>query len=543
MARAGALAAAIAVSLLAVSGAGGAATQQTPKRGGTVVVAADAEPACIAVYVGTCLGGDLLTHMAWLPAMVLPGAFEMGSDLIRRPKLVSHVDVTTSAPFALTYHIRSQARWSDGRPVTARDFVFTFETVRRYADQILSFERANFDRVRSVNAVDRKTVRVVLRSRWAGWPLLFSAVLPRHVLAGENYPEVWKDRIHDPKTSRPIGSGPFLVAGWERGRRLTLVRNPRYWGKHTAYLDRLVFFFDASSDPIAALSRGEVDHVWGLSPDSIPSLRAISGVTVRTGSAPALEHFGIRVGPGGNLVLRRSKLARRALAYGIDRQAIVRELYGAAAPSQRLADNMFFMNASPYYRPNWSRYHYRPDQARRLLEQAGCRRGADGIYSCEGQRLSLRFYARADRAHRVRAVELAQAQLRRVGIEVVPTFTSGNTLVNQVLPSGNFDVVTLAFFWAPPDENVPYYLRCGASDYIGYCQRLVDADLDQADRILDTDRRAAVLNRADTQVARDVPVIPLYWGPLVAATARSVHGYVFHPSQPFWGAENWWLAD
>ncbi len=75
-------------------------------------------------------------------------------------------------------------------------------------------------------------------------------------------------RIDDPRTSAPIGNGPFLLQSWERGRQITLVRNPRYWGPHTAYLDRIVIRFcrpcpllPAPAEVLAGLRQGEVDMV------------------------------------------------------------------------------------------------------------------------------------------------------------------------------------------------------------------------------------------------------------------------------------------
>jgi ABC-type transport system substrate-binding protein len=77
---------------------------------------------------------------------------------------------------------------------------------------------------------------------------------------------------------------------------------------------------------------------------------------------------------------------------------------------------------------------------------------------------------------------------------------------------------------------------------MGYCQRLVTSDLDQANRILDPDSQARVLNRADVRMARDVPLIPLWHEPAAATIRSTIRGFV--PSFPSlaWNAENWWLA-
>ena len=116
MARA--LTAALAAALLvAVPGAGGAPGAETPRRGGTVVFGPAAfEPACL---------NPLVCGYAPVDQKVLTPAFAVAPDLTLKPMLVSGVDFTRRPPFTLTYHIRPEARWSDGVPVTARDFTFT----------------------------------------------------------------------------------------------------------------------------------------------------------------------------------------------------------------------------------------------------------------------------------------------------------------------------------------------------------------------------------------------------------------------------------
>ena len=199
-----------------------------------------------------------------------------------------------------------------------------------------------------------------------------------------------------PKTGRRIGSGPFLFGDWTRGKELTLVRNPRYWGPHTAYLDQLVFRFLPSQDLAEAMRRGEIDMIDPVAAerDSVVELRRQHAPGIRVLSVPGsgYENIAVRVRPPGHPALR-NPLVRRALAYGIDRVAIARTIgtpLEDARPTEPF-DSVVFPALSPYYRPNWKGYRYRPAQARRLLEQAGCRRGQDRIYSCDGERLELRF--------------------------------------------------------------------------------------------------------------------------------------------------------
>ena len=534
MARRLVLTAVLLAALLPVSGAGGV-DAQTPKRGGTVVFGPVREPACLSPFRTACRN-DASPAFTWIGENVLPPAHIRGSDFTLRPRLVSNVEYTRTPPFTLTFHIRREARWSDLVPVTARDFVFTHDVIRR----VVARDSGDIHlQVRSVRKVDAKTVMVVLRSRNADWRSLFWTVLPRHALAGQDLAEIWDDEIDNPKTGRAIGSGPFLVQRWERGKQLTLVRNDRYWGPHVAHLDRIVIRFcrqvcnaPPGDEVLERLRQGEVDFAFARDTLIVSDLRRIPGIRVVAAPSNGWEHFDIRAVPGSHPALM-DKRVRRALIYGIDRVAIVRRLFGEIDPKYQPSDNAIFLNTSRYYRANWGHYRYRPALARRLLSQAGCRRGSDRIYICAGERLSLLVRTSGGQPVREQTLQLAQGQLRDAGIEVVPYFGGGDA-----------DLALFAWFYFGEPVGFKDLYGCGGSQNdTGYCQRLVTNDLDQADRILDADQRARVLNRADRQMAKDVPVIPLFQVPLMFAYKVGLRGIDPAPFDPFWNAEDWWLAE
>jgi peptide/nickel transport system substrate-binding protein len=517
---------------------------QTPRRGGAVVVGTLTEPACLNAFLARCHGN--IPPAGHIMNLVLRGAFEIGRGFTWQHDLVSDVAFTTKAPFTLTYRIRPEATWSDGVPVTARDFLFTHRTLLGLTET--DREPLGLQFVRSVEIVDARTVRVVLRSKFAGWRGLFSNVLPRHALRGEDFSSVWLDRIHNPKTGAPIGSGPFLVQDRERGRAVTFTRNPRYWGPHRAYVDRIVLRFGSPDESLEWLRTGQLDLVMGIggSGQQVQAFRLLPGVRVLAAPGPLWEHFDIRLGRGGHPALE-IKAVRQALAYGMDRAAVAR-VYGSLGQGYRPAESAVSLSASPGYRPNWSRYGHRPDEARRLLERAGCRRGADGVYVCAGERLALRFVTTAGAGSpRERALTLVQERLGRIGIAVTPVYAPGAVLFNQILQSGNFDLALFNWIRITPDDGrqVDLYGCGGIQNLSGYCQRLVTKDLDQATRILDLARQAQVLNRADAQLARDVPVIPVVERAVFAAFSTSVRNVNLDTRawNPFQNAENWWLDD
>jgi peptide/nickel transport system substrate-binding protein len=476
---------------------------------------------------------------------VLEPAFVLGRDFTPRPQLVSRASVTSKEPFTVTFEIHPAARWSDRVPVTARDLVFTHRAIvahrREYADH---------QAVRSVSRLGTKTVGVVFRARKATWRFLFPFVLPAHVLEGEDLSKIWSGGIDDPKTGAPIGSGPFLVRNWRRGDQMTFVRNRNYWGPHPAYLDSLVLRFcrscgrqlTPSAELLEAFRRNEVDLMHTRDTAILGELRRIPGVKARLAPLSGLDYLFLRLGPGGHPALK-TKLIRRALAYGIDRVALARSALGELYERVGVSDNAVLMRTSRFYRPNWERYRHRPALARRLLEQAGCRLGADRIYVCGGQRLSLRFFAPIAAAHRVRVVRLMAEHLRPIGVDVKVAFVPAQVIFTQIAPSGDFDGLLFAYFNAPDVLGASIHGCAGSFNVTGYCQRLVTADLNESELIVDVEQRVRVLNRADARIALDVPLIPLFRVPNVIAFRTNIRNVGSAADHELWNAENWWLDD
>lgn len=523
-----AFAAVLAAGAVAVTSSSGS-DAQTPQRGGTVVIG-DRVPACLSFPVGCAVHASL-----W---QVLEGAFEIGPNLTYRPSLVFRVTLIEE-PFTLTYHIRPEARWSDGVPVSAWDFVFTYDT-------LMTNPRMSEDdplrTIRRVGAVDTKRFRVVFRRRLAEWRELFWLVFPRHALLGEDITSIWRDGIDNPKTGEPIGSGPFLVERLDPGRELTLVRNPRYWGSHAAYLDRLVVRA-VEGDVVEALKSGQVDMASPNTPKEWTEVRKEPGLRLLWSPGVNWEHFDFRLRGKGHPALR-NRLVRRAIAYGIDREAILRA-YREFNPAQRLSDSAIFVTQSPYYEPNWKTYRYRPAEARRLLEQAGCRRGVDGTYACGGLRLSLRFVTTSGSPRRELLLRSVQAQLRRIGVEAVPVFVESGALLGEggLLKKGDFDLVLFQWVLGADPDMVEVFRCGGVLNHAGYCNRRVSRDLLRGNLIVDAGERAALLNRVDAKLAADVPVLPLYQASVPFAFRATIRNVVPNDREGVtWNAEDWWLA-
>ena len=433
-----ALTAALAAALLvAVPGAAGAPGAETPRRGGTLVLDRRSPGVGVPERLLRALRRGRIPFPFMVMGMVLPGAYRLGPDLTLRPHLVSRVDVTKTPPFTLTYHIRPEARWSDGTPVSARDFVFTHQTSYSAGSSYTRYTRRRSPRSTAFAALDARTVRVVLRSRFGGWRRLFPYVLPAHALAGADFATVWNDGIDDPRTGRPIGSGPFLVRRWDRGREITFERNPRYWrGRLGVSRPARVPFLGRTiaGDRGAAAGRARPRPRPPVFGRRGPGGSAAGSGGPRASSVPGAPGSTSR-SVSRLLVIRlcADKLVRRAIAHAIDKPALARAVLGEAEGRNAMSESAVFATTNRYYRPNWSGLRYDPAESARLLRQAGCRLGTDGIYVCAGEPLRLRaFTIGGERVPRGRLADLSE-QLRRRGIELVPTYVRRRPAVQSVL--------------------------------------------------------------------------------------------------------------
>jgi ABC-type transport system substrate-binding protein len=148
---------------------------------------------------------------------------------------------------------------------------------------------------------------------------------------------------------------------------------------------------------------------------------------------------------------------------------------------------------------------------------------------------------------RAQVVEFVRAQLRPVGVEIVPEFVPASAFFGQVLPSGEFDIALFAWVGSADLGFVWPEALCGhVQNWAGFCNRLIMRDAQQVDFIVDPTQRARILNAVDAKLVRVVPALPVVQTVLRAAIRGRVRG--FEPPRGLGGnivqdSENWWLDD
>ncbi len=445
---------------------------------------------------------------------------------------------------AITYRLRTDARWHDGHPFTADDVVFSFRAVRNAKNNVV--DRSGFDDIARAIALDAHTVRVTLAHRYTPAVATFFAtganapypILPAHLLA--TLPDLNRAAYN----ALPIGLGPYRVVRWDRGTRITLERDPHYF-RGPAKIARIEIA--AIPNPNTALT---VFRSGGL---DLFSITGLSGSAQSYATAKAVPHTVARANDKFDFdyvefnVARAplSELAvRRAIVQGVDRERIMTILAGEL----HRAGGTDRAPGSFAYDPAIQEPPFDLAAAKRTLDAAGWRQ--NGTYRTRGgTTLALEIAAPAGFPFFESFGVQMQSALRALGIDASLHLYPQSLLESPmqdggILTGGKFDL-TLSY-WSPGNVNDHSYLfRCDERPPKGQnlsrvCDPAIDRDAAIELEATDPAREAA----ADRRIMRRVidRAYTLYFGFERAGSVwrDDLHGIAPTPlGRTFWNAATW----
>lgn len=521
-------------SLAALPGA--SAGEDVPSR--TAVVAIDIDPPCLNSALDTCN----LAVAYWVMKTTLAGAYRVRPDFSFEPVLVDRVEVETD-PFALTYSIKPEAVWSDGTEVTADDFIFTLETLRDPANTTSAW-RSTYERVSSAERIDAKTFRLLFERPMPNWQSLFSFVLPKHVLDGYDFDEVWRAGIDDPATGTPIGSGPFLLTSRTPGASLTVTPNPRWWGGGGPFLDSIVFqVVQSPAAQLQGVRDGVLDLVFPQPQLGIADVRGAEGVVVEWATGATIEHIDFNV-TSTTMPLLQESWFRRAVAFALDREGAAAAAYGSLIPDYPARQSLSYDPVQAEYEPSFGAYSFDPDAVEEIMLGQGCVTDPDGIWSCGGVRASVKLATVvAGNEPRAQVQQFLIARARAAGIELVADNDSGSVFFGTRLPARQYELAFFAWVDQIGRSLLPFYGCAGAQNFLGYCSAAVDELLLQADNANDLSTRGELLGDAYDLIAADMPTIPLLARPVFLVRRDRLRGPQMNPGGiATWNVEEWRLG-
>ncbi len=525
-----------------------AATTAAPApAGGTLTIGAEQEPDC-ADWIGSCGGSSWGYWM--MNVATMPRAFTIvkeGENWVPKASevLAGEPTITGSPKQTVTYKINPKAVWSTGDPITSADFKYTFEQIAGPAAKDI-YDASGYDKIESVDASKPDTAVVTFKEPYASWKQLFGAgfgILPSKILTG-------KDRSAEMKDGYTWSAGPWKIEKWEKGVGITLVPNAGYFGAKPK-LDKVVFKFLAdTSAEFQAYKAGEVSLIYPQPQIAVvDAIKAgVDGNSAFTGNTGNVEALWINNSKAPFDV----KEVRQALAYSIDRDAVVNRLFGPLGVTKAV-QSFNPPIVSKYAGTDFAIYKKDLAKVAELMTKVGYAKGADGYWAKGGAKASFAMRTTAGNKRRELTEEVLQAQLKEAGFEMTIDNAKAGDLFGKIAPGGDYQVALYAQVATFPEpglspitdsKNIPSEANKNSGQN---WQRINIPELDPLVRLVDVEfddaKRIAASKAADKIIADNVASLPLDPLPNILLWSKKISGPSDNPVLgPFWNLNTWTLA-
>lgn len=401
-----------------------------------------------------------------------------------------------------TFHIRKNMQWSDGQPITAKDVAFTYNLIMTNKDaaEANGVAVTNYE---SVTAKDDSTVVIKTKQPMAAMLNSEIPIVPEHL---------WKD-VKDVKGFKNtdkfpvVGSGPFILTGYQEGQSVTLEANDKFW-RGRPKIDKLQFVkYESTEAAVQGLRKGDVDLAYRLTATQFKQLEKEQNIKTNAGNNRRFNEIIINSGApkvdgspwgNGNPVLKDVEF-RKALAQAIDVNTIIDKVkQGLAEPATQIIPTVF---------PDWT---FKPSDSQKrtfdlgkansTLDSAGYAKGGDGIrLDKQGKAINLRLLVTSDDTERRQISEYVKGWFKEIGVGVNVEF-KGSNQVNEDTTGGNFDLSFSGWSVSPDPE---FMLAQETCDVVGtdlgdsnFCDKGFDALYKQQQAELDKGKRMQLVQQA-----------------------------------------------
>ncbi|MBZ2195537.1 ABC transporter substrate-binding protein [Occultella gossypii] len=424
---------------------------------------------------------------------------ETDANLEMQPALAQTWE-TSDDQLTWTFHLREGVTFHDGSEFTSEDVLYSYN---RIIDEELS-NAWKFAAISAIQAPDEYTVEISLSQPT---PNLLSNLGGFKGMAIVSQENVESGEI----TTAPIGTGPFSMTEYVSGDHISLTANPDYWGGAPSIGGVEFQFISEPSTALAALRSGEIAWTDVVPPQQVEELEGDDAVEL--GVAPSSDYWYLALNEANEPW--NDPRARQAIAYAIDRDAIIQAVsYGTATANQ-----LAIPEQSIWY-TEYDTYATDLDRAQELLDEVGYSGG------------TLDLLVTTDYPETVTAAQIIAANLDPLGIEVSIRQPDFSTWLDEQ-NTGNFDMLMMGWLGNidPDDFYYAQHHSAGASNAQGYANTEVDELLDAGRVETDQAARADLYARAATIIADEASYIYLYNPSVTQAWSPDLTGYEVLPDR------------
>jgi len=447
-----------------------------------------------------------------------------------------------------TFHLRKNLRWSDGQPITADDVLFTMNDViyNTNINPVLADALRVDGKDFTVTKKDDLTIQVVTPDIYAPFLDAFGAgvqIMPKHVLEkyvangtfNSTYGVNWKPQDI-------VGSGPFVIQEYEPAQYVLLARNPYFFevdsnGTRLPYVDNVIYDIVPDWNAMSLrMLHGEDDVDDAVRPDEYDTFKAaepggkIKLLEPGPGADDGFVMFNqnTNVDKSGKPLVDPIKLKwfrntkfRQAVAYAIDREAIIKTVFsGRSEPEYGFVTR----GNKKWYDPNTPQYQHDPAKALELLKEIGIekRNGDDFLTDADGNKIEFVLNTNAGNGQRQKMCLLVASDLEKLGMHVIFQPIEFNTLIDRLDNNFNFECVLLSEGGSPDPAFMVNILKSSgfthewfprqthpSTDWEARIDQLMDAQLKTLDfneRKKDYDEVQEILGEQQPEIWTIVPV-------------------------------------
>jgi peptide/nickel transport system substrate-binding protein len=423
-----------------------------------------------------------------------------------RPWLAERWDIPD--PLTYIFHLRHDARFHDGRPLTARDVKWTFDSILN--GSIVTPKASAYRLVDHIEAPDDWTVVFHLKEPFATllWNVSDGAIGIVPYGSGSDF------------NRHPIGSGPFRLVSSEQDKEVIIARNALYWGEKPKVARVRFAIVPDTTTRALELRKGSADIALNsLTADMVVALRSNPDLRIQTAPGTIYAYLALNL---RDPILQDVRV-RRALAYAIDRHPILHYLWrDLARPAASILPTQHWA-----YDANVQAYDYNPQRARELLDEAG-------YPTRNGIRFHLMMKTSTEETTRSLAAVLQQ-QLRDVGIALdIHTFEFA-TFYSDV-QKGAFQLFSMRWIGGNEDPDIFEHVFYSTStpprraNRGYYSNTQVDRLIDEGRSTVDQEQRRLIYAQVQEILAEDLPYINLWYLDNVVVHTSRVHNLTLTPS-------------
>ncbi|HEY7366489.1 MAG TPA: peptide ABC transporter substrate-binding protein [Methylomirabilota bacterium] len=461
---------------------------------------------------------------------------------------------------SVTWRLRKNVAWHDGKPFTADDVVFNWEYVMDPGTAALT--AGPYRDIARIDKLDSHTVKIVFKNPSPFWSAPFCGatgmIIPKHLFAAFK-----GDKSREAPTNlKPIGTGAFRFVDFKPGDIVRGEINPNYHVANRPFFDQIEIKGggDAVSAARAVIQTGEYDYAWNLQVEDDILKRLEQGGKGRVDIAATgnIEHIQLNnTDPWTEVEGERSSAkskhpfltdpaVRQALNLLVDRASVQEQIYGRTGLA-----TANFLNAPEKVRSKNTRFEFSIDKANQILDQAGWKRGGDGMRAKDGKRLKL-VYQTSINAPRQKNQQIVKQACAKAGIDVeLKTVTASVYFSSDAANWDTYnhfatDIQMYTTTMTEPDPQrfmdqfTSWEVASRANKWQGRNKtRWRNEEYDKlwkaAEAEMDPVKRAALFIKMNDLVIQHVVVIPVVYRPRVAGISNRMRDVV----QSGWDVDVW----